>query len=123
MPLESLHDFSGTHPSPQEVLVHVRIEIADAKRFQSMLRGEVLDDLHVKVDATVRPGVAAGADDHRHAKLTRRQQHVLKVLGLPTERAGRRVRAERHRTDVVATRVGGNVIRRSSDAEPETLDA
>ena len=48
---------------------------------------------------------------------------MLEVLGLPTEWAGRRIGAERHRADVVAAGIGGNVMGSGRDAEFETFDA
>ena len=88
-----------------------------------MLRGELLDDLHVKVDAAVRAGVAGRPDDHRDAELSRREQHLLEVVRLPRERAGRRVGTERNRADVVAPGVGRNIVRSRRDTDPEALDA
>ena len=77
--------------------------------------------LHVQVDAAVGAGVARRADDHRHAKLARGEQHQLEVVRLPRERARRRVGAERNRTDVVAAGIGGDAVGPRGDAELEAL--
>jgi hypothetical protein len=42
-------------------------------------------------------GVARGADDHRHTDPARREQHLLEIVRLPRQRAGRRIRGERSR--------------------------
>src|SRR5436190_23464316 len=88
-----------------------------------MLRGELLDDPHVEIDTAVRAGVAGGADDHGDAELPRREQHVLKVVRLPCEWAGRCVGPERHRADVIAPGVGGDIVRSRRDTDLEAPDA
>ena len=53
----------------------------------------------------------------------RREQHVLEIVRLPRERAGRGVGAQRHGADVVAAGIGRDVVRPRGDADPEALDA
>jgi hypothetical protein len=88
-----------------------------------MLLRELADDAQVQVDPAVRPGIAGRADDHRHAKLARRDEHELEVVRLPRKRARRRVGAEGNGPDVIAPGVRGDAIGTRSDAEAEALFA
>jgi len=76
-----------------------------------------------EIDTAVRAGIAGRTDDHRDAELPRREQHLLEVVHLPCEWAGRRVGAERHRANVIAPGVGCDIVRSRRDADPEALDA
>ena len=120
--LEPQYDLAGAHAASQVLATDLGVEVADLEFRQLMLRGKLPDDVHEEVDAAVGAGVAGRPDDHRHAQLPRGEQHVLQILGLPGERTGRGVGAERNRTDVVATGVGRDVVGTRRDAAPKALD-
>ena len=121
--VEAFDDGAATHASQQRLFVELRIEIANVEARQPMLRGKLADDSHVEIDAAVRAGVARRSDDHRHAEPPCREQHVLEVLRLPSERARRRVGTKRHRPDVIASRIGRDVIGLRRDASFEAFGA
>ena len=100
--VETLDRRAGAHLAADVLLVHLGIEPAEAKGRQSMLGRQFLDDRHIAVDAAVGAGVAGRADDHGHANASGGEQHLLEILPLPAERAGRRVGTQRHGSDVVA---------------------
>src|SRR5204862_4852812 len=63
--------------------------------------------------------VGGGADDHRHAKRPRREQHQLEIVALPLLRAAVLVGAERLRPDVAASGVRDDRVGMACDAELE----
>ena len=79
-----------------------------------MFLRQIADDRDVEVDAAVGSGIAGGADDHRHADAAGADQHHLQIVRLPGERAGRGVGPERHRPDIVAAGIRGDIIGRAS---------
>src|SRR5690606_3868463 len=88
---------------------------------QTVLCGDVADDLHIHVDAAVRAGVAGRADQHGNADAARGEQHFLEVMLLPGARACTAVIAERHGADVVAAGVGGDEIGAGFHREAEAF--
>ncbi|MNV12912.1 hypothetical protein D3C71_1035360 [compost metagenome] len=112
---------AGAHLAAHELRVDFGIEVADLEGLQAMLLRQFLDDADIQVDPAVRAGVARGSDDHRHALRARGQQHLLQVVALPGFGAGGGVGAQGHGTDIVAARIGGDVIGLPTHAGLETL--
>ena len=86
-----------------------------------MLLRQVANDRDIEINTAIGSGIAGGADDHRHADAAGANQHHLEIVRLPGEWAGRGVGPERHRPDIVAAGIRGDVIRSRLHAEPVTL--
>ena len=118
-PVEPFDSLAGEHAAPQFRRRDLRIEIAQAKLRQAMLRGDVADHRDEQIDAAVAAGVARRADDHRHAEPARSEQHRFQILVLPLPRARRDVGSERPGADVAGAGIGADHIRLGGAADRE----
>jgi len=76
-----------------------------------VLSREIPDDADKQVDPAVAAGVPGGTDNHWHAKAARRDQHRLKIVRLPLQRAGRDIRTKRSRPDITRPRISTDEVR------------
>jgi hypothetical protein len=94
-------DLLAGHDAPMKfIFAHLGIEVADAEFGQPLLSREIPDHVDKQLDPAVAAGIPGGPNDHRHAEAPRGSQHGLEIVHLPLRRAGRDVRAKRHRPDI-----------------------
>jgi len=105
-------DLVAGHNAPMKlILAYLGVEVADAEFGQPVLSREIADDVDKQVDSAVAAGVSGGTDDHWHAKTARRDQHRLKIVRLPLQRAGRDIRTKRSRPDITRPGISADQVR------------
>ena len=108
---------AGLDRGAQLVLRHLGIEPAERNAGNPCLRASSWMMPTNRSTRLLRAGVAGRADDHRHAEPPRRQQHLLEIVRLPGQRAGRGVGAQRHRPDIAGPELAQ--IRSGSDVDAD----
>ena len=119
--VETLNGLACQHLLPQVFFVHLGVEVGQLELLHVMFLCHVADHIHIHIHAAVGAGIAGRTDDHGHTLLPGCQQHQFQIVILPVGMAGALVRAQRHRTDIVAAGVTAVVIRLGSSTQPEAL--